>query len=628
LEFGKLASGKDFMLIQDDFYLLSEEGLEYFKAPCFGQAKLALDTLGVIWIKPLGKVGDSYGLISFDPLKYVSWDVTYEYFTDENLKYLDINQVNALYMSWGDMFYDVQNQNASYEVPKGSGLHANYAAMLNIVGLDANGNYYGGTGMYRSSGHSYLPGPLRISENAKGTITNQEAVKYDKIWKLSRKEIENFKHHFNAGDIGASEYEVPIDILTWPAHGEEGYAVNLAPFVDVDNNGKYEPGKGDYPKIKGDMMLYWIVNDVLAKRYNENLPAGIGEQKCMGVEVHISAYAYLYDDAPNDSLDAINYTTFLNYMLINRSVRDYEKVRYGLYSDCDLGFNRDDYIGTHVGLNTMYFYNADNIDGEGGYKIYGENPPAVGYVLLPQAGKGCNSISSVMSFNSNTEDKGYPEYNEEYYNYLSSKWKNGQPLMYGGDGYNKNTTEVEAKYMFPGTSDTEFIGTGGTEMPEWSEITAENIGGDRRGIAGVGPIDLASGEEVEMDIAIVWSRGNDGAQSSVDKLFYDVANVRDWFKSGNIPSNYNFTVNVKETGAKESNLALFPNPAKSTLQYSLKASAKEVTVNVYDTKSQLVLSEKGNAKGQLDVSALDAGVYILKITGEGVREQKVFVKEN
>ena len=44
-----------------------------------------------------------------------------------------------------------------------------------------------------------------------------------------------------------------------------GHTINfdkdLAPFVDVDNDGNYNPLNGDYPKIKGNQSIWWVMND-------------------------------------------------------------------------------------------------------------------------------------------------------------------------------------------------------------------------------------------------------------------------------------------------------------------------------------------------------------------------------
>jgi hypothetical protein len=84
-------------------------------------------------------------------------------------------------------------------------------------------------------------------------------LNYDKIWKVSYTDINNFITAFNSGSVVATP-----DMLTWPAHGSGNNSRNLAPFVDYNGDGIYNPNDGDYPKIKGDQTLYFIFNDKLA----------------------------------------------------------------------------------------------------------------------------------------------------------------------------------------------------------------------------------------------------------------------------------------------------------------------------------------------------------------------------
>ena len=40
-----------------------------------------------------------------------------------------------------------------------------------------------------------------------------------------------------------------------------GQAPYLAPFVDVDYDGLYNPALGDYPDVMGDQAIFFIFND-------------------------------------------------------------------------------------------------------------------------------------------------------------------------------------------------------------------------------------------------------------------------------------------------------------------------------------------------------------------------------
>ncbi|HRD38813.1 MAG TPA: hypothetical protein PLC65_09280, partial [Bacteroidia bacterium] len=183
--------------------------------------------------------------------------------TNKNYKYLDINRVRAGIANRGDMFWDVGGSgNAKYEVPKGSGSNAGFCNSFWIGGLDASNQLHISAQTYRQSGCDFWPGPL---DTVNALCDTNTFINYDKIWKISYNDINDFRTNFLNGNIANNTYTPTIDIITWPAHGNGKYSRNLAPFVDMNGNGIYDPlTGGDYPRIKGDQTLYFIFNDDFA----------------------------------------------------------------------------------------------------------------------------------------------------------------------------------------------------------------------------------------------------------------------------------------------------------------------------------------------------------------------------
>ena len=193
------------------------------------------------------------------------------------ISHIEINNVRGTILGNGTYLvpqrenYD-QNGNVlpddclTWEVPEGSGKQTIFQHALWLGGLDATdglhlaayrfGNSHGG-------GEEFYLGPLKTTD---ASIDWMTSLKFHRVWNLTRAEIDQFiANHGNAG------YQVPDDILTWPAHGEAGYAENLAPFVDVNNDGHYNPADGDYPDIKGDQCLFFIFNDSFKPHYETNV---------------------------------------------------------------------------------------------------------------------------------------------------------------------------------------------------------------------------------------------------------------------------------------------------------------------------------------------------------------------
>jgi len=157
-------------------------------------------------------------------------------------------------MNRGDMFWDVEVGVAKYEVPKGSKKNTIFSHALWIGGIDAGGNLHTAAQTYRQTGCDFWPGPL---DTINGKTDSATAAQYDKIWKIDRFAIAQFQYYFQTGAVQNGSYTPNQDFLTWPARGNGNYTRNMASFVDVNNNGIYDPLQGgDYPKIKGDQMLY------------------------------------------------------------------------------------------------------------------------------------------------------------------------------------------------------------------------------------------------------------------------------------------------------------------------------------------------------------------------------------
>ncbi len=409
----------------------------------------------------------------------------------------------------------------TWEVPVGSGKQTIFQHSLWFGGLDADDSLHLAAYRYGQIGRDFWSGPLKTTD---ATIDMMTVLKYHHIWNLSREEVDYFiAHHGEAG------YEAPEDILTWPAHGVGDFAHDLAPFVDVDGDGDYNPEAGDYPDIKGDQCLFFIFNDGFKEH-------GESQGKQIGLEVHAMAYAY---NTPND--EALNNTVFFNYQFFNRSVNDYHDVYLGLWTDWDIGYMFDDYVGCDVQRNSCFGYNGFPVDGNNGPEAYGDNPPV--QVLTVLAGPYTNAnerlgMTGFMYHNNSSNVNGDPSKAEDYYNYMQNLWKNGQPMLFGGNGYSNGTLDLPCKYMFPGDSDPDNIGTNGIQ-PEgygtngvyWTEEQCGNTPYDRRGLASVGPFSFNAGGTQELDYAMITVWKNE-SQSAMERKGEFIDHIISLFNNG------------------------------------------------------------------------------------------------
>ena len=404
--------------------------------------------------------------------------------------FLDENNISALYHPDGRLYSYTQDQQGNvslnFEAPKGSGIHSIFAGGIWMGGLDGSGDLHVAAETYRQGiQKDFYAGPL----NADGTTNTDLEEAFTNVWSVEQGAIEAFL--LDAAD-GTLNNPIPDDILKWPGKDNpqfpESAGRELAPFVDANSDGRYNPYDFDYPKIKGSKMLWWVFNDALETHTQSN-----GES--LGFEIQASAYAYSCIE-----LEHMNNSVFLELDIINKSSNDYNEVYIGKWLDPDLGNFSDDYVGCHVDLNTLYTYNGDNLD-EGCANCipsYENDIPVQAITFLNQ------ELSAYLQYNNQlTGPSANPQSPEEYYNFLKAIWRDGSHLTYGGNGINGS---VETDFMFDGNPNS---------PGEWSkyDVYGEPTvieGSNNTAVGSIGPFNLNQGEMIEVDMLVSWHLSSSG----------------------------------------------------------------------------------------------------------------------
>lgn len=527
---------------------------------------------------------------------------------------LDVNKVRARINNDGEMFQDDARSN-KYEVPVGSGKNALRQSSFWIGALDTNANVRVAASLY--DGVDFWPGPLDTTDASVDSLT---IAQYDKIWKVHRDTVSSFVYNYSQGNVSNGSYPVPDEINEWPAQGSGSHSRLLAPFVDANNDGVYDPLDGDYPDIKGSEMLWWIFNDNYDVHLLSNSP------KNLGIEIHASAYAF---NCPNASADdtAINYTTFYHYEIFNRSDTDYTNAYSGIFTEVDLGYPKDDFVGCDTANDFVFAYNGSNND----YGIlgYGNNPPMISQLILrgPDAGLNdsidnnhngvtdeageFNMMNSFMFFNDNNDPVGgNPNGVEDYYGYLKSEWRNGMHLTYGGNGHGGGIgfTNDSSNYMFSGVP----FGTG------WTETAAGNLPDERRLLSSSGPFYLPAHGKVALDFAYVYSRNEtapNGIATSVATNLHDVLKVKHWFETDTFPCN-NGAMGITEPLTDKHTFSIYPNPAEEKCILKRNSSRGSAVIEIIDMPGKRVanyLMPEGNKLFNIDIGSLETGMYFVHL---------------
>jgi hypothetical protein len=540
-------------------------------------------------------------------------------------RFLTVNNVRGRINTGGDMWWDLPGGiGAQYFVPANGSATSLFSGSLWIGGLDINNQLKLAALRYRQVGQDYWTGPLSIDGTA--SIDEETCNSWDKFFVIKRADVDEYLQHTDPETgmfIPSADYQIPEYFYEYPAHGDiaKGESFYLAPFMDADGDGEYDPTRGDYPYyditnelcplnyagdptyrptptmeselyeryyggilvdqvLKGDETMWWIFNDK-GNIHTESDGAAIG------MEIRAQAFGF-------STNDEINNMTFYSYEIINRSTYELTQTYFSPWCDTDLGYAWDDYVGCDVLRGLGYCYNGKPVD-EGGPEAYGDQPPAVGVdffqgpyldpdtcdnpsfkgdgLLGPSYDGSCEIVShdgseilrtygadneysgifkvkaeaiNGINFGNGIKDderfgmrrfvyhnnsggpQGDPSIAPEYYNYLRGIWKDGTPMLYGGNAhYNSGASGPECQFMFPDDSDPCNWGTYGQPPNDgfnangkyWNEEEVGNAPSDRRFMQSAGPFTLKSGAVNYITVGIPWARATAGGpMASVDLL--------------------------------------------------------------------------------------------------------------
>jgi hypothetical protein len=562
--------------------------------------------------------------------------------------YLEVNNIRARINTKGAQFWEYEeyvdgytytdNQLAThFEFPIGSGKNTIFSSNFWIGGTH-NDQVYVAAERYNQGMNAAIPGTG--FDFFRGPIADNYDEDYENRWKniwvLTTTDIDYHKMHYED-----ENYVAINDIETWPAHGDvsNGESENIAPFFDYDNDGIYNPYNGDYPLIRGDETVFFVVND----EKGEHTESG-GDP--MRIELYVMAYAY---DKVNDLLT--DNCVFFHYDFVNRSQNTYTDVYTGMFVDFDLGYSHDDYIGSDVAGSSFYVYNGNEIDGNGEAWAYGANVPSQSCTILagPYLDEDNTDNENELIENSDngfgwgdgiidnerygmtgfmyTNNEGDPIYGDpdsdlEYYYCLQSRFLEGTHLSYGADGVAANgATGPECTFAFPGDSDPLNFGTGGI-MPNngynqngvfWTEEYEQNSPSDRRGIGSSGPFTFEPNEKQELDVVFILAEPEENSKSQFparDALRERIMEAQERANHEGLTSLKDGTMGENET--RYNTINIYPNPASSTITIDLPDYDSNTELMITDLSGRVVMRNVLNTS-KVDVSSLEQGAYVVKV---------------
>lgn len=504
--------------------------------------------------------------------------------------YLDINNVKALVYADGTMFWEADgDRRSSFEVPKGSGKATLFSSQLWLGGMDEEIKLHTAGQTYRltpSGGPQtnctdFWVGPL----NRDGSAPNP--ADWNRIWKVNKSTIDNHKLNYKTPG-----YVVPEELQEWPGNGTGELNSIIAPFADLDGDAKYEPADGDYPYVRGDQTVFFIINDGYGSHthYTGGLP--------LRVEIQGMLYAF------NSSNEVLKNTVFLNYKVISRSLVAYDQVYWGMWTDFDIGNPNDDYCGTDVARNMMYSYNGDLNDENGEAPGYGANPPAQGLQFLS------HPLSSSLYFTRLTQAhvNGEPENAVELYRYLKGRWADGSQVTYDSTG--KGGTQ-QSKHVFDGDP---CLAQG------WKEPNPPMSAGDRKMVGSHGPLLLNPQTYLNIDVAYIYTRDVNEGKSVC--MLQDAADyIAALYSAGQVTGIAN---------TKKEELIISPNPLQnsSVIKFS-NADRRKFILSVYDVRGVLMRQQEAITSSEVTIEKGDLlpGVYYISLSSDNANYHSKLIVE-
>ena len=479
---------------------------------------------------------------------------------------------------------------------------AAFAASFWAGGTDQGNNLkFAGNTYGRSSGKTdWWPGPL----SDVGESPAENCMNFDRIWEIKAVDISAFEMDYN--DNGVIDNPIHPTLQMWPGKDnpmslvQNGFELpvgrSLAPFIDRNNDGIYNPADGDFPDVKGaNVAHWWIFND------NGNIHTSSNGNE---IKMDVGVLAYSFSTDPFDVS-----TVFYEFLITNKAIEPFVNFHAGLWLDIDLGCYSDDYIGCIPSENLAFAYNQDAVDGttgtscNGGVNSFDIGIPLFGIRILEgtktQEGVD-NGMSSFIYYNNQnfspnpatTDPATSPEMN----NYLRGLWRDGTPITIGGDGYDPASTDV-TNFAFPDPPNS---------ITGWSMCNPIAESGDRRVVIGSGESDLDPGESTKFAFAAIVTKKVEHPCPDITSLIDAANDAQDIYDM--LPSRLNAPIS-------KANFSIQPNPSNDFINIRTQGFDQIHKIELFNISGQLLRSWQvvNSYSYQINVDDFVNGMYLIKV---------------
>jgi hypothetical protein len=533
------------------------------------------------------------------------------------------NNIRARILNGGDLFTSF---NEGEFIPNPNPVVTNnpgtiFAAGLWMGGVDPGGNLKLAATEYRTgTNFDYTAGPL----DPDGVTDEFTCMNWDRHFRVTGAEVASF---LQALPLSQSEAIAQFpSIMGWPGNGNASFnsvwgfdlpitTSSLAPYVDSDGNGLYDPLNGDYPAVELRGMQAFVPAEMIWCVFNDQnagSPHSNSKGKALQIEVQQMAWAFKCSAEP-----VLNNTVFVSHKIINKATEVLDSTFVGYWVDFDLGCYLDDYTGCDPNRNCMYAYNMDAADGNPGFfcdgtSTFADNPPVQTVTFLGSSALNPFTLDRfISSYTQGPSATQSPTVVNEYYNYLNGHWRDGTPQTYGGSGYGGGTP---VNHGFPSNP---------SDPQGWSMCSSGLSGDDRRVIGSHKLGKMYPGSIFELTTA--WAvHFNTPPPCNLGNALNEVDVIRAHHDNGYAGLCSSIS---KAPELPADSILLFPNPSNgtATLRYG---SIQVDQIKIYDPLGQLieVMNRPKKSETTLELRHLPAGVYQIQLYSDaGVATRKLVV---
>jgi hypothetical protein len=491
------------------------------------------------------------------------------------------NNVTGNFTNAGNLFMFNDNiRSGGIEFPKGSGIISLFASTYWFSGIDAANTLKGAFERF----------PLEGSKDIyAGPISTNGTWRADcDFWAQAfRIDLDSINIFRNSGGT-----TLPLQVKEWPAKGNpfliaRGITIyeDAAPFIDMNSDGIYNPNRGDFPKVKGDVSFFSIEND-------DSVHTNSGALK-----MRIETKKMLYLCKANGILGN---TLFYDLVITNKSTGDYSDCIFSVFADPDLGCYNDDYVGCDSNRNVAYVYNARPFDMSGCTTLGLGNDsilPIFGIKLLnsPKNTRLSSFLNIINGFSIGLNTDPYTVF--DYRNYQLCKNKMGYNMTYNG---------VERKFAYSGNP---------SKSNEWSMCSDSIPGDDQRFVMNSYIGNLKKDSSISFSLAYFHVRPKGGVGLCPDRNVYInpyADSLQYLFDNNRLCQT--FPLGIASFENSENGVSIYPNPTQGgsfTIATSNNATKE---ISLLNPIGQKVLTQQTTSPA-LEISTINlaVGIYVVKV---------------